>query len=435
MTSPRRFEQDLPAILADLYLAGTPDYRDDLVRQVDRVKQRPAWTFLERWIPVDIATRPLASGSTRLPGRQLLVLAVLAALITAALAVYVGSRPRLPEPFGLAANGLIVYAQGGDIYARDSIESSPRLLVGGPDNEQVWWFSRQGATMLFTRVGAGTAPTTVWIARPDGSDQRRLDGEYRQLSSIDWSPQGDLLAIAHRHKGRDVVTLAPTDGSPATRLDLDMEATQPAWRPPDGGQLSFRGKDADGWGQFIVERDGSGLRRLALTTERMFETEFDVRDAKWSSDGRRLLYDSIHDVTAGNGSGLRIHVAEIGADGAVLSDTRYDFETTADDELNAAWLPGEDRIVYQRRLGNDEVPIVDTLRVGTLGPGAPSADLGVKSTTGEGIGYEVSPDGKSVLSVAWAEATAYLTDLTTLTSVQVPFTTDQGATWQRVAVP
>ena len=32
MTSPRRFEQDLPALLADLYLAATPDYRDDLVR-------------------------------------------------------------------------------------------------------------------------------------------------------------------------------------------------------------------------------------------------------------------------------------------------------------------------------------------------------------------------------------------------------------------
>ena len=38
MTSPRRFERDLPAILGDLYLAGTPDYRDDLVRQTARVQ-------------------------------------------------------------------------------------------------------------------------------------------------------------------------------------------------------------------------------------------------------------------------------------------------------------------------------------------------------------------------------------------------------------
>lgn len=38
MTTPRRFEQDLPALLADLYLAGTPDYRDDIVRQTARVR-------------------------------------------------------------------------------------------------------------------------------------------------------------------------------------------------------------------------------------------------------------------------------------------------------------------------------------------------------------------------------------------------------------
>ena len=68
MTSPRRFEQDLPALLADLYLAGTPDYRDDLVQQIAPRRQRPAWTFPERWLPMDIAT-PRSSGR-RLPWRR-----------------------------------------------------------------------------------------------------------------------------------------------------------------------------------------------------------------------------------------------------------------------------------------------------------------------------------------------------------------------------
>jgi hypothetical protein len=51
MNSPQRIEQDLPALLADLYLAGTPDYRDDIVRETARVRQRPPWTFPERWLP------------------------------------------------------------------------------------------------------------------------------------------------------------------------------------------------------------------------------------------------------------------------------------------------------------------------------------------------------------------------------------------------
>ena len=79
MTSPRRFEQDLPALLADLYLAGTPDYRDDLVQHVARVRQRPAWTFPERWLPVELVTSRV--GTTRMPWRQIGVLALLAALM------------------------------------------------------------------------------------------------------------------------------------------------------------------------------------------------------------------------------------------------------------------------------------------------------------------------------------------------------------------
>ena len=79
MTSPRRFEQDLPALLADMYVAGTPDYRDDLVQQIARVRQRPAWTFPERWLPMDFATKAMP-GAPRIPWRIVGVLALLAVL-------------------------------------------------------------------------------------------------------------------------------------------------------------------------------------------------------------------------------------------------------------------------------------------------------------------------------------------------------------------
>src|SRR5437867_13063954 len=106
MTTPRRFEADLPALLADLYLAGTPDYRDDLIQQTARVRQRPAWTFPERWLPVELVTTRVPL--TRMPWRQIGVLALIAILLVAALAVYVGShQQRLPAPFGIAANGII----------------------------------------------------------------------------------------------------------------------------------------------------------------------------------------------------------------------------------------------------------------------------------------------------------------------------------------
>ena len=58
MTSDRRFEQDLPDLMAQLAPRRVPDYRDDIVRQTARTRQRPAWTFPERWLPMDITLAP-----------------------------------------------------------------------------------------------------------------------------------------------------------------------------------------------------------------------------------------------------------------------------------------------------------------------------------------------------------------------------------------
>src|SRR4029079_12689473 len=88
MTMPTRIERDLPAILAEMAAGPYPDYVDDVLPQTARMRQRPAWTFSERWLPMDIATR--AAPSARLPWRQLGILALIAALLAFALAAYLG---------------------------------------------------------------------------------------------------------------------------------------------------------------------------------------------------------------------------------------------------------------------------------------------------------------------------------------------------------
>ena len=111
MTVDRRFERHLPEILEDLYLGPSPMYRDEVLAAAVRPRQRPAWTFPGRWIPMDVATR--VAPSTRLPLRQLGILALIAILVAVAVAVAVGSQQRhLPAPFGPARNGLIPYVSG-----------------------------------------------------------------------------------------------------------------------------------------------------------------------------------------------------------------------------------------------------------------------------------------------------------------------------------
>lgn len=432
MTPIDTFERRLPTALTDLAAPSTPDYLTDILGRTAATSQRPAWASVERWLPVELVNA--RATTARIPWRQLGVLALIALLLAAMLAAYVGAT-RAPSPYGLAANGLVAYAEGGDIYARDAVGSPPRLLIGGPQIERIIAFSRQGNQLLFAREPRADAELTLWVSRPDGTGIRQLDGTYRDVAGVEWSPAGDAVAVTHGPTGRSVLSIVPSDGSAATDFDLDVTATEVAWRPPDGSQLSLRGKDGKEWGLYLIDRDGSGLQRLRIPSDKLFDTEYDVRDHRWSSDGSRVMYDQIHDVQAGNHSGLRIHVAEIALDGAVVSNERFEFEDWADDELNASFLPGTDRIIYQRRRGNEDVGITDTLKVVQLADGAEPIDLGIESTAGEGVGYEISPDGRQLIAILWGEKKTYVTDLTTYTTTAAPFVSDEGATWQRRAIP
>ena len=158
MTTEARFERQLPAILEDLYLGSSPDYRDEVLAAATRTRQRPAWTFPGRLIPMDITTRTIPV--VRLPLRQLAVIAVLLALLAATLAVYVGSQRHVPAPFGPAKNGLIPYISNGDIYVGDPVTGKTRLLVSSPrgTNPSAPGFSPDGTRLAFFRdvpSGAG----------------------------------------------------------------------------------------------------------------------------------------------------------------------------------------------------------------------------------------------------------------------------------------
>ena len=106
-TTPRTLTADrLGAAFNEVGGQARPDYLPDIVAQAGRTRQRPAWTFLERWLPMDIAVRRQG-----VP-RAVLVFAVLALLMTLLVATvaFIGTRPSQP-PLGAATNGLIAFAK------------------------------------------------------------------------------------------------------------------------------------------------------------------------------------------------------------------------------------------------------------------------------------------------------------------------------------
>ncbi len=164
-----RFDRRLPAILDEIAQPRTPDYFDDLLGLTARTRQRPAWTLLERWLPmVDIARQP--AFARQVPWRPIAVLALILLLVAASLAFVIGSQQPVPAPFGLARNGLVAYAKDGDIYAADPITGTAKAIVTGPETDlRPDLLARRHAFRLRAKGDGNAGPESLFVARADGT--------------------------------------------------------------------------------------------------------------------------------------------------------------------------------------------------------------------------------------------------------------------------
>ena len=286
MTRFDRVEADLPEHLAALAGARVPDYFDDLLQQTARQRQRPAWSSIERWLPMDIAIQP---ASTR--ARSVVVLAVLALvglLIAASLLAFVGShQSRVPAPFGPAGNGSLYFAgASGDIVALDAATGTSRTILSGIQADGAPLPSRDGRLLAIPRLVPGG--DRIDIANQDGSAVRPLVGTYSELSEIDWSPADDRIALISKVAGAPVMTILQADGSGARAVSLPV-GMQDFWWLSDG-RIIFEGlgKDSAGptYGIYVVNGDGTGLRPVLPPTS----SETDWLGIGPSPDGPSLVY-------------------------------------------------------------------------------------------------------------------------------------------------
>ena len=58
MTTNERFERGLSAWLHDDATFRVPDHLGEVLAVTQETRQRPAWSSLERWLPVDTTFRP-----------------------------------------------------------------------------------------------------------------------------------------------------------------------------------------------------------------------------------------------------------------------------------------------------------------------------------------------------------------------------------------
>ncbi|HMA40024.1 MAG TPA: BamA/TamA family outer membrane protein [Gemmatimonadales bacterium] len=115
-----------------------------------------------------------------------------------------------------------------------------------------------------------------------------INSNYESLrfvnSSGSFSPDGRYFAItAKRKQHEDLVILDVKRGREERRIQIPLNGLEtPAWSP-DGQQLVFTGFDGGLSDLFVVNRDGSGLRRL--TTDKYADLQ-----PAWSPDGKTIAF-------------------------------------------------------------------------------------------------------------------------------------------------
>jgi dipeptidyl aminopeptidase/acylaminoacyl peptidase len=312
MTSDRRFEQELSEYLGQLSPGPMPDYRDDIVRQTARMRQRPAWTIPERWLLVSvITTRAFAAPPIR--WRVVGVVALLLLALAIGLALVAGSQRHVPAPFGPAINGVVAYEKGGDIYTVDPVTGVSTAVVTGPQTDINPRWSRDGTQLAFERKVAGdSGPGLLYVARADGSHvvQLRSAAPIAQIDSYDFSPDGTELLITYKSGGwRPGFLIAATDGSRFRTLHVARLAGYAAWRPPDGSEILMMDVD-DGQtaccGIYAINAQSGSIRDILATKPGRLRAY-----PRWSPDGSLI---SFADWDA-DGDGLTVETHIIGADG------------------------------------------------------------------------------------------------------------------------
>jgi dipeptidyl aminopeptidase/acylaminoacyl peptidase len=393
------FERRIAEAIDEIAAARLPDYLDDVFQRTERTSQRPRWTFLERWLPVDTTLSPgLRIG--RVPVRALVLLMLLLAIVGGVLLVYVGSSRRVPPPFGPARNGSLAYLAKGDIYVRDGITGDARILIGGdgdqfapdysPDGTQLSFITTRSDGDHFATANAdGTAIREIALIPPTGNAQAQ------------WSPDSASMGLIYDVDGTPQLSIVPVRGGPTKVIDLGgLRPLDLAWQPPAGQRILVRvqAERDDSVTLYTINPDGSDLRALAPWRDSGFGAKYTMSGPVWSPDGKRIAYNSVEVDPGASASHFRVHV--MNADGT--NDVPVVGPT--DPLIQQAWPhfspDGRSILINQWRFKGDDPSAEGWLGIMPADLSAPARDIGHKFRGGEDTGLPSywSPDGTHVIT-------------------------------------
>lgn len=207
-----------------------------------------------------------------------------------------------------------------------------------PDGSLIAYFSdRDGFSVDMFLADAATGRVRRRLLKPTWSSNYET---FRFLNSQGaFSRDGRLLALTGRRgKFDDIIILEAERNRTIRRIPIKLNgATTPSWSP-DGTKLVFTGYDG-GWSDlFIVNADGTGLRRLTN------DPYADLHPA-WSPDGKMIAF------TTDRGPGTDFKTLDFGNYRIALMDVESGALRVLDDmdhgkNINPVWSPEGESLAF-----------------------------------------------------------------------------------------
>jgi Tol biopolymer transport system component len=332
MTSQNSSRDDFDRLMAQWMEAEArvrePEHLvDSVLERTKGARRLPSWLLPERWIPVQL-TMPLR-GVPRLAPVLLLIALLLAAIVAI---VLVGSKPRLPDPFGPAANGEVTFLSNGQIYTANADGSNPRALTLGLRSAAMAVWSRDGTRLAYELISAKSTveePTLfgdLVVVDANGANPITIERDAKGMSPATWSPDGRWLLYSRLEGTLDQIYVAASDGSsPPVRVGNPATVN---WAPvfsPDGTKIAFFVADSR---VAVMNRDGSDPRMLSTIAFG------GLGSFQWHPDGNRIVF------SAATSEATDLWILYL--DGKPEQHLR----TPGRAEVSPSWSPDGERLVY-----------------------------------------------------------------------------------------